>query len=114
MRLNNVLFYLVAIALCGIWTADCVFDLKLLETPVLDLEPSRVVRFTEIRPIFQERCFRCHSSANWDWTQYPIAFEKRGRIRVRVWEARSMPLGGQITEEERKLIRDWVDSGGQE
>lgn len=66
---------------------------------------------TDMKPIFQQRCYSCHQSGYWDWTKYDNAFKYKDKIRWRVWETRTMPLGGNITEDERKKIRDWVDQG---
>lgn len=69
---------------------------------------------TDIKPIMQQRCFQCHSSGYWNWTVYDNALKYKDIIRLRVWVTRQMPLGGNITEDERKMIRDWVDQGAKE
>ena len=68
----------------------------------------------DIRPIFQQRCIQCHSSGPLNWMEYNNAFKYKDQIKRRVWDYRSMPPGGFITEEEREKIRDWVNQGAKE
>lgn len=69
----------------------------------------------DIKPIFEKRCFPCHSGTNRlpNWGDYPTAKRYSEQIRYRVFVLRSMPIG-PITEEERNKIRDWVDQGARE
>ena len=70
------------------------------------------------RPIFQKNCLPCHNLNNPynlpSWLDYKTAYDKRDKIRYRVWEIRSMPLGQNMPENERKMIKDWIDSGAKE
>lgn len=76
------------------------------------------VTFEEVlKPkIFQNVCFACHNPDTGlpDWTDYAVAFERRDLLYKRIIEDRDMPIpnaGFDITEEERKLIADWVKAG---
>lgn len=81
----------------------------------------------DIQPIFMGKCSRCHNSqAQYlpNWLDYKQAFADRREIKRRVWDSwkgiyykQSMPAGNSpecqsITEEDRKTIKNWVDSGG--
>lgn len=66
---------------------------------------------TDMKPVFKQRCMRCHNSGPLNWMQYEQAYKYKGQIRRRVWETRTMPIGGDITEKEREKIRDWVNQG---
>jgi uncharacterized membrane protein len=72
----------------------------------------------EIRPIFEKRCAQCHN-ARWpdkNWLDYTRAKQHADRIKMRVWIQKNMPPGNfsGMTEDERKLVRDWVDNGAKE
>lgn len=108
---QDSLFWIVLMACVALWAADTVWDLGLIPNPV-EASPTQSVKFSQVRPIFEGRCQRCHSEAKWDWTDYDVAYSKRQSIKARVWILRTMPVGGEITQDERKLIRDWVDDGG--
>lgn len=79
----------------------------------------------DILPIFAGKCSRCHNqqSVLGNWLDYKTAFGDRREIRRRVWDAwkghyykQPMPAGNSpesiaLTDEERTLIREWVDTG---
>jgi len=80
----------------------------------------------EVRPILMGKCARCHGddrSILPDWLDYQTAFSDRLEIKRRVWQSwngayykQPMPAGnGQeaqaMTEEERQIIKRWVDEG---
>lgn len=112
MRSNETFFYVACTIAVALWTADAVLDLNLFQFPTDEKIAVQSVSFSQVQPIFKNRCLKCHSAHNWDWTNYDVAYAKRDRIKSRVWTTRSMPLGSSdITEDERRLIRDWVDSG---
>lgn len=115
MKNDEWLFYGLILLGCAVWTYDTVvgFEDPALTRPEI-VSVESVVRFSQVQPILHERCLKCHSAPRWDWTQYSVAFEKKDRIKARVWSLRSMPLGTPMPEAERKLIRDWVDGGGLE
>jgi uncharacterized membrane protein len=73
------------------------------------------ITFTQhIRPIFASKCAKCHNATTslGNWLDYDEAFEKRQVIRNRVL-SRSMPhfTNSSMTESQRDLIVDWVDTG---
>ncbi len=67
----------------------------------------------DIKPLFERACQACHNngSAIPDWSNYEVSFAKRDRLLERVVIKRDMPLGIPITEEERRLIGDWLRLG---
>jgi mono/diheme cytochrome c family protein len=80
----------------------------------------------DVQPLFLGKCSRCHNEDSTylpNWSSYQSAFVHRAEIRRRVWDAwkghyfkQAMPAGNcpelrTITEDDRKLIRDWVDAG---
>lgn len=80
----------------------------------------------DVQPLFLGKCARCHNDDSAylpNWTDYSSAYMNRLEIRRRVWDCwkgkyykQAMPAGNcpevhTITEDDRALIRDWVDSG---
>jgi mono/diheme cytochrome c family protein len=80
----------------------------------------------DILPLFLGKCSRCHNDQTTflpDWLDYKMAYAHRAEIRRRVWDSwknkyfkESMPVANcpecrTITEDDRALIRDWVDTG---
>lgn len=86
---------------------------------VFDFDPSfrasnevTTLIFADVKPIFKDRCSKCHSSGALDWTKYENAFAHKDAIRIRVAVFKNMPPAGQyITDEERYFIKKWVDEG---
>jgi len=87
-----------------------------------DLPP---VSFLSVQPIFQQRCSSCHSFHPNDDTYVTapngITFDtpeqiKRhlDRILVRAVQTKTMPQGNKtnMSEEERELLRVWIEQGG--
>jgi len=67
-------------------------------------------------PIFQNRCSQCHNPSampDKNWLEYDIAKSKKALILNRVWIKRDMPMGGNITEDERQIIKNWIEGGAQ-
>lgn len=110
MMKSDVLAGLVFLTMLSLWTADTVLDLGWFR-PANGVRTVPLTTFGEVKPIFADRCLKCHSSDNWNWTNYDTAYRYRVQIKNRVWITRSMPLGGDMTENERQSIRDWVDGG---
>ncbi len=106
---NDHLAATVALLVSVIWTVDAVFDVNVLTHPK---GSKPVVEFAEVRPIFEARCLPCHEAPHWNWTDYDVAHARRHTIKSRVWVFKNMPPDSRIEEEERKLIRDWVNGGG--
>jgi len=80
----------------------------------------------DIQPIFMGNCSRCHNQESrfvYNWLDYKTAYADRGEIKRRVWDSwkgtyykESMPVANSpeslaLTDEERILIRNWVNSG---
>src|SRR5277367_3866906 len=80
----------------------------------------------DIQPIFMGNCSRCHNQESrfvYNWLDYKTAYADRWEIRRRIWDSckgtyykESMPIANSpeslaLTDEERQLIREWVDSG---
>jgi mono/diheme cytochrome c family protein len=80
----------------------------------------------DVRPIFIGKCFRCHNDQTRflnNWANYNEALADRWEIKRRVWDSwkggyfkQPMPTANSpeseaITEEERILIKKWVDAG---
>lgn len=70
--------------------------------------------------IIKNRCEACHN-ANSDqsvmpnWALYSNAFAKKEKIMDRVFVKKDMPpVGMPISQEERNLIKKWIDSGAPE
>jgi len=80
----------------------------------------------DILPLFLGKCSRCHNDQTTflpNWLDYKTAYAHRAEIKRRVWLSwkeqyfkESMPVANcpecrAITEDDRALIRDWVDTG---
>ncbi len=78
---------------------------------------------TQIKPLFQKHCSLCHTAQMppvVDWTDYSATkpYVDSGSLLERIWTlkddpAKSMPLANafQMTDEERELIKNWIESG---
>ena len=81
----------------------------------------------DIQPIFMGSCSRCHNQETrfvYNWLDYKTAYADRWEIRRRLWDSYNnryykepMPIVNSpeslaLTENERILIRNWVDQGG--
>ncbi|MDE0118703.1 MAG: c-type cytochrome [Bdellovibrionales bacterium] len=84
-------------------------------------------RFEEVKPIFQKRCTLCHGPGKMqptsDWLDYATSKSRvdNGELFNRIWTlkddpAKGMPMGNstQMTDEERELIKKWIEDGGLE
>ncbi|MBP7437857.1 MAG: hypothetical protein KBA16_09075, partial [Bacteroidia bacterium] len=80
--------------------------------------------FSQVAPIFQERCISCHSAKPTDDVQKiapngvmfdtPDQIKKMAdRILVRAVQTHTMPQANKtgMTEAERQLIGDWINQG---
>ncbi len=80
----------------------------------------------DILPLFLGKCSRCHNDQTTflpNWLDYKTAYAHRAEIKRRVWDSwkdkyfkESMPVANcpecrTITEDDRAIIRDWVDTG---
>jgi mono/diheme cytochrome c family protein len=87
---------------------------------------QRPTYLRDVLPIIMRRCSRCHNEQArfvYNWLEYRTAYEDRWEIERRVWDSwkgeyfkESMPISNSpeslsITEEERRLVRDWVLAG---
>ncbi|MGC4041527.1 MAG: urate hydroxylase PuuD [Flavobacterium sp.] len=87
-------------------------------------ECKKEVTVTEVQAIVQKRCMQCHSSSPTD-DVYKVApngvkydtpkeiFDKRDLIMQRVVITKTMPQNNktEMTEEERNIIRCWLEQG---
>jgi mono/diheme cytochrome c family protein len=88
--------------------------------------PASSTYLGDVLPIFLGKCFRCHNAQTAmlpNWVDYRTAFKDRVEIKRRVWDSwkgayykqpmpvQSSPESQAITEEERNIIKDWVDAG---
>lgn len=80
----------------------------------------------DIQPIFMGNCSRCHNQESrfvYNWLDYKTAYADRWEIKRRIWDSwngsyykESMPIANspeslELTDEQRLLIRDWVENG---
>jgi len=69
--------------------------------------------------IFKKRCSLCHNKRTMpdkNWEDYKIAFKHRYHIKARTVILKNMPPSNntKMTEDEREIIKQWVDQGGKE
>lgn len=82
----------------------------------LDFRLDAEVGFDQIRPILESRCMNCHGQSSAgavliDWSDYNAAFERREELNLRVVELRNMPMYSKMPNEEREIIRLWIEQG---
>lgn len=80
----------------------------------------------DIQPIFMGNCSSCHNQQSrfvYDWLDYKTAYTDRWEIRRRIWDSwkgsyykEVMPVANSpeslaLTDEQRLIIKHWVDSG---
>jgi len=80
-------------------------------------QSSSSISFQEdIRPLFEKRCMMCHKYTlhRIQWTEYDesMQYVNSGQLLERVWNLQDMPPPGmEMTEEERELVKDWIEGG---
>ena len=95
MKINNVLMLLTLLS----WNQETL----LAATPSFQ---------KDIRPIFEKRCSMCHNNEVWkerNWLDYDTAVKNKDRILNRVWIVKDMPPSGDLSMDERVLIKKWID-----
>ena len=80
----------------------------------------------DIQPIFMGNCSSCHNQQSrfvYDWLDYKTAYADRWEIKRRIWDSwkgsyykEAMPIANSpeslaLTDEQRLVIKHWVDSG---
>lgn len=80
----------------------------------------------DIQPILMGNCSRCHNQESrfvFNWLDYKTAYSDRWELKRRVWDSwrgiyykESMPIANSpewlaISEEQRALIKQWVQDG---
>ncbi len=80
----------------------------------------------DVLPVLMGKCVRCHNDQTTflqDWLDYNVAFRDRHEIKRRVWDSwrgsffkQAMPIANSpesqvITDQERRLLRDWAEAG---
>jgi len=72
----------------------------------------------DVKPIFEKRCAGCHNGAtrSTNWLQYSMAYEWRELIKTRVYIYKDMPYGRfpPMPDDERAIVKDWVEQGARE
>lgn len=87
---------------------------------------AQVTYAGDVLPIIVGRCFSCHNDQTRflpNWSDYNTAYAHREEIKRRVWDSwkgeyfkEPMPAGNSpqclmMTEEERLIIKNWVETG---
>ena len=73
--------------------------------------------FKDVQPIFEKRCSGCHASGstgNINWSDYQTVFAMKEKIYLRVVELKNMPMYTKMPQEERDLIKVWIEQGAKE
>lgn len=81
----------------------------------------------DIKPLLEPLCVACHGNPavgsalgapQIDWLDYETSKNAKDILRERVWDLRNDPVKGMpqhnpagLTEDQRKLVKDWVESG---
>jgi mono/diheme cytochrome c family protein len=87
---------------------------------------ERPTYLKDVMPILMGKCFRCHNEQTKflnNWLDYREAYADRWEIKRRVWASWhgdyfkqpmptvNSPESEAISEDERRLIKNWVDTG---
>lgn len=104
--------------------AIALFALIVVTAPKPSTTGGKPVSFSQVAPIFQERCVSCHSAKPTDDVQKiapnGVMFDTPDQIRkmadrilVRAVQTHTMPQANKtgMTEAERLLIGDWINQG---
>lgn len=73
--------------------------------------------FRDMRPLFEKRCSGCHANTttgNVDWSDYQTVYSMKDEIYLRVVILKNMPMYTKMAQEERDLIKIWIEQGAQE
>jgi len=97
-------------------------------TPVvLSTADQHPTYLRDVLPIFMGNCSSCHNQQSrfvYNWLDYKTAYSDRWEIRRRIWDSwkgsyykEPMPIANSpeslnLTEDQRLIIREWVDQGG--
>ena len=80
----------------------------------------------DVLPIFMGNCSSCHNQQSrfvYNWLDYKTAYGDRWEIRRRIWDSwkgryykEAMPIANSpeslaLNDDQRLIIRDWVDNG---
>lgn len=97
-----------------------------IPSPATAGENTSPTYLRDIQPIFMGNCSRCHNQESrfvYNWLDYKTAYADRWEIKRRLWDSwkgsyykEPMPIVNSpeslaLTDEERQLIRQWVESG---
>jgi mono/diheme cytochrome c family protein len=81
----------------------------------------------DVQPIFMGSCARCHNQQTrfvYNWLDYKTAYSDRWELKRRIWDSwkgtyykEAMPVANSpeslaLTDEQRSLIKTWVENGG--
>lgn len=67
-----------------------------------------------IQKIFKAKCFMCHKAGGMnpkDWTKYEVAKKNIDLINNRVFIVADMPMAGELTADEKKMLKVWINEG---
>lgn len=88
-----------------------------LITPSTVVMASVQVPYVVVQQIFKEKCVMCHTSSvmpGKDWSKYEEVVKYKASIKNRVSIKKDMPPAGMssLTDNERRMIEEWIDLGG--
>jgi len=107
--------------------AVSIFAAVIITAPKSISTSGEKVSYSQVQPIFQQRCVTCHSANPTDdvtkvapagamFETYEQCFKHRDKILNRAVHTKTMPQGNKtkITDEERELIGRWIEQGAAE
>jgi uncharacterized membrane protein len=106
---NN--YKIVFIIILVISLASCENNVEENNMVEIELCDPNVSFINDVKPIIDNSCISCHSGNQFpDLTSYASIKNNANIIKAQV-EARTMPIGGTLTNAEIKLISCWIDNG---
>ncbi|MGE0631174.1 MAG: hypothetical protein AB7O96_02110 [Pseudobdellovibrionaceae bacterium] len=73
-------------------------------------KPERLSWLNVFAEVIKPKCVDCHKGM----AEYEKVKKKIPAIRKEVFVMRTMPKGGSLTEEQSRLLSDWIDAGAPE
>jgi len=120
----NILHFINSVVIIKILLITACSKEQKPNPPIPEVSPPQEIpipknpTFTNpVQNIFANKCFICHNKRSMpgkDWTKYEQAYKYRKRIYDRVIIRKDMPKGLTMTNEEREIIKKWIDQGAKE
>lgn len=115
MRLGIIVLFLVNFLYsCGNRHFDVEEGLDRVVNPISTKKTYSFLGDKGIQEIFQAKCNMCHKTGGMnpkDWTEYKVTKANLDLINKRLFIDADMPMVGELTALEKKMIKTWMKEG---